>query len=58
MIEALVSFAIGFIISYSFLYYHQKKLDLAYLLNTIKEDIINIHITLNKLTPLPDKKMK
>lgn len=49
MIELLLSFAIGFSLSFLIIMFHYKKLDVSYLLTTIKEDINNLQVTANHL---------
>lgn len=47
MIEFLFYFTVGFIISYTIMAYHYHKSEISNLLTTIKEDVINLHVTLS-----------
>ena len=48
-IPLLLSFAVGFTLSYIMVMIHYKMLDLSYILTTIKEDIINLHVSVSNL---------
>lgn len=45
MIDLFISFFIGFALSSVIVMFLYKKLDVSYLLNTIKEDIANLQVS-------------
>jgi len=55
MLELLLSFSIGFALSFLVIAFHYKKLDVSYLLTTIKEDVNNLHVTVSQLLDRPKK---
>jgi hypothetical protein len=48
MIESIIIFTAGFIFSSTIVLYHYKKSEVSYLLNCIKEDIVNLTVFLAK----------
>lgn len=49
MIEFILYFAIGFVISYCLVIYWYHKNEISHLLNTIKEDVVNLHLMVNNV---------
>lgn len=49
VLEILVSFTIGFALSYIIVMFNYKRLDLAYILATMKEDMINLHVNMSHI---------
>lgn len=49
MLEILISFLLGSIFTAILLVFYYKALDLSYILNTIKEDVNSVQVTVHHL---------
>jgi hypothetical protein len=49
MLEILISFLLGSIFTSIIMMFYYKALDISYTLNTIKEDVNNVQVTVHHL---------